>query len=190
MLKGNDSVFILEWIHRIIFNCYTWNAYLHTLRKFHTSANAYNLNYTSLWGFFGGSVGKEPASNAGDAGSILGLRRSPGEENGNPLQYSCLRNPMDRGGLWSTFHEVTRVGHNLLIKPAPQPAIKTVSTVYWLLVAQQRIKAKTCSLKESINFSSYYSVLRLKCEKQHFLEQLSNIFISQMRKLKDKDQLC
>ena len=43
------------------------------------------------------SVGKESAFNAGDLGSILGLERSPGEGNGNPLQYSCLENSMDRG---------------------------------------------------------------------------------------------
>ena len=42
------------------------------------------------------SVGKESACNAGDLGSIPGLGRSPGEGNGNPFQYSCLENPMDR----------------------------------------------------------------------------------------------
>ena len=46
-------------------------------------------------GFPGGSVGKASASNAGDPGSIPGLGRSAGEGNGNPLQYSCLENPMD-----------------------------------------------------------------------------------------------
>ena len=40
---------------------------------------------------------KKPLASVGDTGSIPGLRRSPGEENGNPLQHSCLRNPMDRG---------------------------------------------------------------------------------------------
>ena len=45
----------------------------------------------------GGSDGKASARNAGDPGSIPGLGRSPGEGNGNPLQYSCLENPMDRG---------------------------------------------------------------------------------------------
>ena len=44
-----------------------------------------------------GSVVKNPPANAGDTGSIPGLGRSPGEENGTPLQYSCLGNPMDRG---------------------------------------------------------------------------------------------
>ena len=49
------------------------------------------------WGFPGGSDGKAFACNAGDPGSIPGLGRSPGEGNGNPLQYSCLENPMDGG---------------------------------------------------------------------------------------------
>ena len=47
--------------------------------------------------FPGGSDGKASAYNAGDLASIPGSERSPGEENGNPLQYSCLENPMDRG---------------------------------------------------------------------------------------------
>ena len=47
--------------------------------------------------FPGGSDGKESAYNAGDLGSIPGLERCPGEGNGNPLWYSCLENPMDRG---------------------------------------------------------------------------------------------
>ena len=47
--------------------------------------------------FPGGSISKESACNAGDPGSIPGWGRSPGEGNGNPLQYSCLKNPMDRG---------------------------------------------------------------------------------------------
>ena len=50
-------------------------------------------------GFPGGSAGKESACNAGDLGSIPGSERAPGEGNGNPLQYSCLENPMD-GGAW------------------------------------------------------------------------------------------
>ena len=48
-------------------------------------------------GFPGGSVVKNLPANAGDTGSIPGWGRSPGEENGNPLQFSCLRNAMDRG---------------------------------------------------------------------------------------------
>ena len=48
-------------------------------------------------GFPGGSVGKESTHNAGDLGSIPGLGRSPGGGRGNSLQYSCLKNPMDKG---------------------------------------------------------------------------------------------
>ena len=52
---------------------------------------------TILMTFPGGSVVKKPPANAGDKGLIPGLERSPGEGNGNPLQYFCLVNPMDRG---------------------------------------------------------------------------------------------
>ena len=51
---------------------------------------------------------KESACNAGDAGSIAGSGRYPGEGKGNPLQDSCLENPMDRGALWATVHGVTK----------------------------------------------------------------------------------
>ena len=59
-------------------------------------------------GFPGGSEVKAPARNAGDLGLIPGLGRSPGEGNGNPLQYSCLENPMDRGVWWATVHRVPK----------------------------------------------------------------------------------
>ena len=65
------------------------------------------------------SVGKESACNAEDPGSIPGSGRSPGEGNGNPLQYSCLENPMDRGAWQATVHGVARVGHDLATKPPP-----------------------------------------------------------------------
>ena len=58
--------------------------------------------------FPGGSDSKESASSAQDPGSIPGLRRSPGEGNGYPLQYSCLENSMDRGAWQATFHGVTK----------------------------------------------------------------------------------
>ena len=59
-------------------------------------------------GFPGGSEVKASACNAGDLGSISGLGRSPGEGNGNPLQYSCLENPMDRGAWWAAVHGVAK----------------------------------------------------------------------------------
>ena len=55
------------------------------------------INFKVMTDFPGGSDGKASACNAGDPGSIPGSGRSPGEGNGNPLQYSCLENPVDRG---------------------------------------------------------------------------------------------
>ena len=60
------------------------------------------------WGFPGGSDSEESACNVGDPGSGPGLGRSPGEGNGNPLQYSCLENPMDGGAWRATVHGVTK----------------------------------------------------------------------------------
>ena len=59
-------------------------------------------------GFPGGSDGKAPASNVGDPGSLPGLGRSPGEGNGNSLQYSCLENSTDRGAWRTMVHGVTK----------------------------------------------------------------------------------
>ena len=55
-----------------------------------------------------GTDSKESACNAGDPGSIPGLGGSPGEGNGNPLQYSCLENSVDRGAWWATVHGVEK----------------------------------------------------------------------------------
>ena len=62
----------------------------------------------TTYDFPGGSDGKESTCNVGNPGSIPGLRRSPGEGNGNPLQYFCLENPMAGGGWWATVHGVTK----------------------------------------------------------------------------------
>ena len=72
------------------------------------------------WAFLGSSVDKESAYSTGNLSSIPGLGRAPGEVNGNPLQYYCLENPMDRGAWQATVHGVTRAGHELATKPPPQ----------------------------------------------------------------------
>ena len=69
-----------------------------------------------------GSVVKTLLANAGDLGSIPGLRRSPGEGNGNPLQYSCWGNPMDGRDWQATVHGIVRVGQDLGTKPPPSKA--------------------------------------------------------------------
>ena len=61
------------------------------------------------FGFLGSSDSKESACNAGNLGSVPGLGRSSGEGNGNPLQYSCLENPMDRGAWCATVHGVAKI---------------------------------------------------------------------------------
>ena len=60
------------------------------------------------WDFLGSSVVKNPPANAGDTDLISGLERSPGEGNDNPLQYSCVENPMDRGAWHGTVHGIAK----------------------------------------------------------------------------------
>ena len=71
-----------------------------------------NSTDSIVLGFPGGSDGKVSACNVGDPGLIPGSGRSPGKGNGNPLQYSCLENPMDRGAWQTTVYGVARVGHD------------------------------------------------------------------------------
>ena len=78
--------------------------------------------------FPGGSDGKVSACNAGDPGSIPGLGRSPGKGNGNPRQYSCQENPMDRGSWQATDHGVSRVRHGLGHKPSAAAAAKPLQS--------------------------------------------------------------
>jgi len=60
------------------------------------------------WGFSGGSDSNESTCNAGDLGLILGSGRSPGEGNGDPLQYSYMENSMDREAKWATVHGIAK----------------------------------------------------------------------------------
>ena len=78
----------------------------------------------SIWGSI--SDGQQAACNAGDPGSIPGSGRSPGERNGNPFQYSCLENPMDRRPCQVTVHGVARVGQDLATKSSP-PSLQSPS---------------------------------------------------------------
>ena len=68
----------------------------------------YLLISTTNWGFPSGSDGRESACHAGDPGSIPGFGRFPEGRHGNPLQYSCLENPMDRGAWRDTVHGLTK----------------------------------------------------------------------------------
>ena len=92
----------------------------------HGCAHTYVKPHIHIWGFPGSSVAKDPPASAGDTGSIPGSERSPGEGNGNPLQYSYLGSPTDRGAWWATVHGITRVGHKLVTK--------------WASLVAQRVK--------------------------------------------------
>ena len=75
---------------------------------------------------------ENPPANAGNAGLILGLGKSPGEGNGNPLQYSCLENPLARGSWWATVHGLQRVGHDLANKQQQQKLLVKLDMFSWL----------------------------------------------------------
>ena len=97
---------------------------------------------------------KNLAANARDTrdkGFIPGWERSPGGGNGNPLQYSYLGSPMDRGAWWATVHGVVRVGHNLATKPPPSRiyilSICLTRSILLVLLLQ-RMLVKTRSNKQ------------------------------------------
>ena len=79
-----------------------------TLKVNHFSSFVFNMGIIIKIGFPGGSVVKNPPANARDLGLISGSGRAPGEGHGNPLQYSCLGNPMDRGAWRVTVQEVIK----------------------------------------------------------------------------------
>ena len=85
-----------------------------------------------FYGLPSGTRGKETPANAGDlrdVGSVPGLARSPGGRNGNPLQYSCWENPMDKGAWWATVHGVAKSWTRL--KLLSMHAL--LSICYWIL---------------------------------------------------------
>ena len=96
-------------------------------------AGTMSISFTTLsteFGLPGGSVLKSLPASAGNLSLTPGLGRSPGEGNGNPLQYSCLENPMDREAWGATVYGVARVGHNLATKPPPPIYITSLVTLF------------------------------------------------------------
>ena len=134
-----------------------WNRFsLQSLRK-NQHCQHLDLGFlASRMGFSHSSVGKESACSAGDLGLIPELERSPGEGNGNPLQYSYLENPMDRGTWQATVHGVTRVQHDLATKP-PSAA------------ASRRLRQEFSVVSNHSGFSFWHFVtaaIRNKCSHQ------------------------
>ena len=111
--------------------CMSW----HMMCTFTSLPNPFEIRMyiTKTKGFPCSSVSRESACNSGDLGSIPGLGRSSGEGNGNPLQYSCLENPMDRGAWQATVHGITKVKHNLGTKPPPPTKTNIINYFSFLL---------------------------------------------------------
>ena len=93
---------MLVWLQNV-----AWLVFIGWVISYANEWEDYSNYFWEGWRF-GGSEVKASASNAGDLGSIPGLGRSPGEGNGNPLQYSCLENPRDRGARQATVHGVAK----------------------------------------------------------------------------------
>ena len=104
----NRLIHINLCIHSVWYGHARWRSWTNSFRFGHSLIKGVIL----LGGCFpGGSVVKNllaDAGDSGDVGSISGLGRSPGRGNGNPLQYSCLENPMDRGSWWATVHRIAK----------------------------------------------------------------------------------
>ena len=107
----DSSLFLTPCVHCIIKSCqFFYQGISETHQLLFTSRDTI-LTHASLYlpmDLPDGSAVKNLPANAGDKGSIPGSGRSPGEGNGNPLQYSCLGNPMDRGTLWARVHGVPK----------------------------------------------------------------------------------
>ena len=93
---------------QILLSSHTNTWAITNIDKWYGESAQYSVNL----GFPGSSVGKESICNAGDPGLIPGWGRSPGKRNGNPLQYSCLENSMDRGAWWATHMGSQRVARD------------------------------------------------------------------------------
>ena len=97
---------VLAWIAVAFSN--NWHMTLHNFKVYIVLIWYNYILQNDYKDFPGGSVVKNTPANAVDTGSVPGSERSPEEGNGNPLQYSCLGNPMDRGAWWATVHGVPK----------------------------------------------------------------------------------
>ena len=137
-------------------------------------------------GFPAGSDNKKSPCNAGDTGLIPGLERSPGEENGNSLQHSCLKNSMDRGAWRATVHGVTKsrtwLSKQHTLTQYCHLREKAVSSIYWFMklkqnfvstrnVSYKSLQEMNCSVPQFTWLSFISNFLPLTMEKREFGDQ-------------------
>ena len=124
--------------------------YFHLFKNFPQSVVIHiikGIGMVKTLGFLHSSVGKESACNAGELGLIPGLGRFPGEGNGNPLQHSCLENPMDRRAWRATIHRVAKSRTRLKwFSTAPHNLEIIQVVVWWLVITLQISSLKTWTL--------------------------------------------
>ena len=139
---GNSKIQnIMSYKHISIFKRWSWwdDCFKTEILLWKYALWKENKTGRNTWpGFPGGSEVKASASNVGNLGLIPGLGRSPAEGNGNPLQYSCLENPMDGEAWWATVHGSQRVGHDWVTSlplsfPPDQVKIMTACSIYLYL---------------------------------------------------------
>ena len=129
---------------------------------FQKHSNSYSFYVSYSWGFPGGSVGKESTYNAGDLGLNSGSERYLEKGNGNPFQYSCLKNPMNRGAWRATVHGVARVGHIRVTKPPPHFTLTTpFSSVQSLSRVLLFMTPWTTACQASLSITNSQSLLKL-----------------------------
>ena len=142
-----------------------------SLSSFTFIKRLFSSSSLSAMGFPGGAEVKASACNAGDLGLIPGLGRSPGEGNGNPLQYPCLENPMDGGAWWASVHGVaksrTRLSDFISLSLHSLSAIKVVSSAYLrLLIFLPAILIPPCA-SSSPAFLMIYSAYKLNKQRDN-----------------------
>ena len=116
---GNERLVVIHWNyegqHKYHHNMKLNEHWMDGNRKEVERRGRAIVGKMTFLGFPGGSDSKESACNAGDLGLIPGLGRSPREENGNSLQYSCLEKSMNRGAWWAIIHRVAKSQTNIFI---------------------------------------------------------------------------
>ena len=158
-LTGSNLSLLIKWSY-VLF-CSSFSSF-HLLALFY-----YYLCIYWLPRWFGG---KESACQAGDSGSIPGSGRSPGEGNGNPLQYSCLENSTDRGGwraIWGRKELAEQLSHHLPSPNSLRFAVQYTFLGYWVSL----FKLIHCSL---INDGEVLFFWKLLCSWQNTFRQGRN----------------